>query len=133
MGGARHARHARGGDAAVSLADFLRTPEERDAGRQMLQPRRRIQTSRPVLRAKSSPDCILLFPPSGWRTQIQLYWMVIPGRHTHKVFGRVPRRAVRSGDGLEQFDRIAVRVLEQDLLATDAGDDVVAEPGSCSA
>ena len=40
------------------------------------------------------------------------------------------RRALTAGarrGGLEQFDRVAGRVLEQDLLAARAGDDVVAE------
>jgi hypothetical protein len=32
--------------------------------------------------------------------------------------------------GLEQLDRVARRVLEQDLFAPDAGDDLVAEPGA---
>ncbi len=39
----------------------------------------------------------------------------------------------RLGDGrLEQLDRVAGGVLDQDLLAADAGDDVVAEAGACS-
>src|SRR3954468_4433384 len=33
-----------------------------------------------------------------------------------------------SAGGLEQFDRVACGVVEQDLLAADTGDDVVAEP-----
>src|SRR5437867_3780487 len=43
------------------------------------------------------------------------------------------RGAARScSEGLEQLDRIAGWVLDKNLLAAVAGDDLVTEPGSCS-
>ena len=43
-----------------------------------------------------------------------------------RVSGRSRQRGIRDG-GLEKFNRIAGGILEQDLLATHPGDDLVAE------
>lgn len=43
---------------------------------------------------------------------------------------RIARDVPSSPWGFEEFDRIAGRVVEKDLLAAEAGDDVVAEAGA---
>ena len=54
------------------------------------------------------------------------WWATLPPRRTVRAI----RAWLPAGPRLEELDRIAGRILDEDLLAPDAGDDLVAESGA---